>query len=92
MAGVDDNSDRLDTDPGGPGGAAVAIGLLVLIVLLLVFLFREELGIGSPSAEITIPETFETEIPEPPVEDVPEANADAPASEETLSNAVTPSN
>ncbi|NNC46823.1 MAG: hypothetical protein HKO13_00105 [Sphingomonas sp.] len=62
------SDDKLDTDPGGPGGAPVAIGLLVLIVLLLVFLFREELGIGSPTAEITIPERFETEIPQPPVQ------------------------
>lgn len=62
------SDDRLDTNPGGPGGAPIAIGLLVLILLLLVFLFREELGIGSPTAEITIPERFETEIPQPPEE------------------------
>lgn len=76
------SDDRLDTDPGGPGGAPIAIGLLVLILLLLVFLFREELGIGSPTAEITIPERFETEIPAPPAQteqdepqnEVPSAN------------------
>ena len=86
MSSVDEQHERLDTDPGGPGGAAVAIGLLVLIILLLVFLFREELGIGSPTAQITIPDSFETEIPAPPAE----AEA-APAVEEPA-NEVTPAN
>ncbi|WP_265528588.1 hypothetical protein [Sphingomicrobium marinum] len=76
------SDDRLDTDPGGPGGAPIAIGLLVLILLLLVFLFREELGIGSPTAEITIPERFETEIPQPPVEPEDEM----PANEASAAN------
>ena len=69
MVGVNDSDEQIDTNPGGPGGAPVAIGLLVLIVLLLVFLFREELGIGSPTAQITIPDRFETEIPQPQVEE-----------------------
>ena len=79
---VDQQDNQLDSDPGGPGGAMVAIALLVLIILLLVFLFRDELGIGSPTAEITIPDRFEAEIPAPPVD----AEDEAPANEVTAAN------
>jgi len=45
------------------GGGILAIALLALVVLLLIFLFREELGIGTPQAEISIPDRIEVDLP-----------------------------
>lgn len=44
-------------------GGILAIVLLIVAILLLVFLFREELGLGTPTAEITIPDRIEVEEP-----------------------------
>lgn len=45
------------------GGGILAIVLLIVAILLLVFLFRDELGLGTPTAEISIPERIEVDEP-----------------------------
>lgn len=45
------------------GGGILAIVLLIVAILLLIFLFRDELGLGTPTAEIRIPEKIEIEEP-----------------------------
>ena len=45
------------------GGGILAIVMLIVAILLLVFLFRDELGLGTPTAEISIPERIEVEEP-----------------------------
>ena len=63
--------DLSDTDPDHQGfepdeietsgGGIVAIVLLIVAILLLVFIFRDELGLGTPTATIEIPERIEIE-------------------------------
>lgn len=50
-------ADEIETS----GGGIVAIVLLIVAILMLVFIFRDELGIGTPTATIEIPERIEIE-------------------------------
>lgn len=47
------------------GGGILAIVLLVIAIVLIVFLFRDELGIGTPKVDITIPDDIGVEAPAP---------------------------
>lgn len=53
------------------GGGVLAIILLVIAILLLVFLFRDELGIGTPEVDISIPDDIGVEAPPEVPEDQP---------------------
>ncbi|WP_260482747.1 hypothetical protein [Sphingomicrobium flavum] len=59
----DDVDDGVEEKVGG--GAILSVILLVIAVLMLVFLFRDELGIGTPEVDITIPEDIGVEAPPP---------------------------
>lgn len=61
----DPHDDGLDI-PETPSGGMLAIVLLVVAIVLLVFLFREELGIGTPTMEVAIPERIVAEEPDAP--------------------------
>ncbi|WP_265569818.1 hypothetical protein [Sphingomicrobium nitratireducens] len=47
------------------GGGIIAVVLLIVAILLLVFMFREELGIGTPTMEVDIPDRIDVEEPSP---------------------------
>lgn len=77
MDSVDDRHDDGMEIPETPSGGILAIVLLVVAILLLVFLFRDELGLGTPTMEVAIPERIE--VPEaddapPPVDQLDPAD------------------
>lgn len=68
---TDLNEDHEFDEVATGGGGILAIVLLIVAILLLVFLFREELGFGTPHAEIEIPERIEVDEGDaetPPIE------------------------
>ena len=73
---TDDEELEMD-DAETAGGGILAIVLLIVAILLLVFLFRDELGLGTPTAEIAIPERITIEEPAD-VETAPTDALDAP--------------
>ncbi len=65
MADERDTVDRttiIETDGGGGGGGVLAVVLLVIVVLVLVFLFRDQLGLGSKTTEVKIPDKIEVNV------------------------------
>ncbi|MBB3764554.1 hypothetical protein [Sphingomicrobium lutaoense] len=66
MTDLDDEFDPVDEMTGR--GGMLAIGLLVLAILMLVFLFRDELGIGTPQVDISIPDDLGVAAPPAPDE------------------------
>ena len=52
----------VETDRGGGGGGVLAVVLLILAVLVLLFLFRDELGLGSKDTEVNIPDKIEVNV------------------------------
>ena len=65
MADERDTVDRttiIETDGGGGGGGVLAVVLLVIVVLVLVFLFRDQLGFGSKTTEVKIPDKIEVNV------------------------------
>lgn len=57
------DDDTIDPEVETAGGGILAIVLLIVAILLLIFLFRDELGIGTPTAQISIPERIEVDEP-----------------------------
>ncbi|WP_118857850.1 hypothetical protein [Sphingomonas mesophila] len=51
----------VETDSGG-GGGILAVVLLIIVVLVLLFLFKDELGFGSKSDDINIPDKIEVNV------------------------------
>lgn len=47
---------------GGGGGGVLAVVLLIIVVLVLLFLFRDQLGFGSDTTEVQIPDTIDVNI------------------------------
>ncbi|MEO7787078.1 MAG: hypothetical protein ABIR77_04555 [Sphingomicrobium sp.] len=63
-----DNDDRpvehttiIETGGGGSGGI-VAVVVLIIVVLVLLFLFRDQLGFGSKSSTINVPDKIEVNV------------------------------
>ncbi len=65
---MDDNNQPVDrttiieTDRGGGGGGVLAVVLLIIVVLVLLFLFRDQLGFGSKTTEVSIPDKIEVNV------------------------------
>ena len=72
MDSSDNHRDDAFDIPETPSGGMLAIVLLVVAILMLVFLFRHELGIGTPTMEVAIPERIvdapDSEDETPPVD------------------------
>ena len=51
----------IETDRGG-GGGLIAVVLLIIAVLALLFLFRNELGFGSSTTEVEVPDKIEVDV------------------------------
>lgn len=51
----------VETGGGGGGGGILAVVLLIIVLAVLVFVFRDELGLGSKT-EINIPNKIDVNI------------------------------
>lgn len=49
-------------DGGGGGGGVMAVVLLIIVVLVLLFVFRDQLGFGSKTTEVNIPDKIDVNI------------------------------
>ena len=49
-------------DRDGGGGGVLAVVLLLLAVLALLFLFRDQLGFGSKTTEINVPDKIDVTV------------------------------
>ena len=66
---ADDNNQPVDRttiietgNGGGGGGGMLAVVLLVIVVLVLLYVFRGELGLGSKTTEVNIPDKIEVNV------------------------------
>lgn len=63
---ADDNgTDRttiVETGGGGGGGGVLAVVLLIIVVLVLLFLFRDQLGFGSKTTEVNVPNKIDVNV------------------------------
>ena len=44
------------------GGGVLAVVLLLIVVLVLLFLFRDQLGFGSRTTEVEVPDQIEVNV------------------------------
>ena len=64
MADDRDEVDRttvVETGGGGGGGAVLAVVLLIIVVLVLLYMFRDNLGLGSKTT-VDIPNKVDVNI------------------------------
>jgi uncharacterized membrane protein len=64
MADDRDEVDRttvVETGRGGGGGAVLAVVLLIIVVLVLLYMFRDNLGLGSKTT-VDIPNKVDVNI------------------------------
>ena len=47
---------------GGGGGGVLAVVLLIIVVLVMLFLFRDQLGFGSKTTEINVPDKIDVNV------------------------------
>ena len=47
---------------GGGGGGVLAVVVLIIVVLVLLFLFRDQLGFGGDTTEISVPDKIEVNV------------------------------
>ncbi len=53
----------IETGNGGGGsGGVMAVVVLIIVILVLLFLFRDQLGFGGDTTEITIPDKIEVNV------------------------------
>ena len=61
----DHDTDRttiVETGGGGGGGGVLAVVLLIIVVLVLLFLFRDQLGFGSKTTEVNVPNKIDVNV------------------------------
>ena len=51
-----------DGGGGGGGGGVLAVVLLIIVVLVLLFLFRDQLGFGSKTTEVKVPDQINVNV------------------------------
>ena len=49
-------------ETGGGGGGILAVVLLIIVVLVLLYLFRGQLGLGSHTTNINVPNSIDVNI------------------------------
>jgi len=52
----------VETSNGNGGGGVLAVVLLILVILVLLFLFRDQLGFGGDTTEVSIPDKIEVNV------------------------------
>lgn len=50
----------VETDGGG--GGVLAVVLLIIVVLVLLFLFRDQLGFGTKTTEVKVPDQINVNV------------------------------
>lgn len=51
-----------DGNGGGGGGGVLAIVLLIIVVLVLLWVFRDQLGMGGDTTNVNIPDQIEVNV------------------------------
>ena len=67
MAGDRDDVDHdrttiVETGGGGGGGGVLAVVLLIIVVLVLLYIFRGQLGLGSHTTNINVPDKIDVNV------------------------------
>ncbi|HET7816242.1 MAG TPA: hypothetical protein VFK58_01510 [Sphingomicrobium sp.] len=57
-----DRTTIVETNGGGGGGGVLAVVLLIIVVLVLLFLFRGQLGFGSRTTEVKVPDQINVNV------------------------------
>lgn len=52
----------VDTGGDRGGGGVLAVVLLIIAILVLLFLFRDNLGFGSKTTEVKVPDTVNVNV------------------------------
>lgn len=52
----------VETGGGGGGGGVLAVVLLIIVVLVLLFVFRDQLGFGSKTTNINVPDSIDVNV------------------------------
>lgn len=52
----------IETDRGGGGGGMLAIVLLIVVLLALLYIFRNDLGLGGSTTQIEVPEQIDVNV------------------------------
>nr|WP_294850524.1 hypothetical protein [uncultured Sphingomonas sp.] len=52
----------IETGSGGGGGGILAVVLLIIVLAVLVFVFKDQLGLGEKKTEINIPDKIDVNI------------------------------
>lgn len=52
----------VETDGGGGGGGVIAVVLLIIIVLALLYMFRDNLGFGSKTTNLNVPDKINVNV------------------------------
>ena len=52
----------IETGNGNGGGGVLAVVLLIIVVLALLFVFRDQLGLGGSKTEVSIPDKIELNV------------------------------
>jgi uncharacterized membrane protein len=52
----------IETGNGNGGGGLLAVVLLIIVVLALLFVFRDQLGLGGSKTEISIPDKIDVNV------------------------------
>ena len=47
---------------GGGGGGILAVVLLIIVVLVLLYIFRDNLGLGGKSTNINVPNSIDVNV------------------------------
>jgi uncharacterized membrane protein len=49
-------------ETGGGGGGMLAVVLLIIVVLVLLYIFRDNLGLGGESTNINVPNSIDVNV------------------------------
>ena len=63
MADDRDEVDRTTVvETGGGGGGVLAVVLLIIVVLVLLYVFRDNLGFGSKTTNVNVPDKIDVNV------------------------------
>lgn len=62
MADNDGEKTTIVETGGGGGGGVLAVVILIIVVLVLLFVFRDQLGLGGDKATVDVPEQIDVNV------------------------------
>ena len=57
-----DRTTIVETGGDRGSGGVLAVELLIIVVLVLLFLFRDQLGMGGSTTEVKVPDTIDVNV------------------------------